>query len=292
MSENAWFSGDWLTLREPVDHVARSPRLESRLAAWLANCRPDPRPLQVLDLGCGHGSNLRHLAPRLPGAQHWHLVDHDDELLARAAGHPPSHSSLTVHCHQADLAELSSLEIPTPDLVTASALFDLVSAEWIGQLVDQCQRWQAAALLVLTVNGQRGFLDQEGQPCQIEDFGGTPAELRDIRMQELFNQHQRQAKGLGTALGPDAIAELERCFQAAGFPVLVAPSDWQLKVDDDMTRQLGPALLDGWRKAALEVAPDDQALIDRWHADRCRELRAGTLGLRIGHSDLLALPDS
>lgn len=291
MSENAWFSGDWLTLREPVDHVARSRRLESRLTAWLARRRTESHPLQVLDLGCGHGSNLRHLAPRLSGAQHWHLVDLDGELLTRAGDNPPSHPGLTYDCHQADLAELSNLDVPSPDLVTASALFDLVSAEWIERLVDRCQQWQAAALLVLTVNGQRGFLDQDGRPCQIEEVGGTPAEQRDIRMQDLFNQHQRQAKGLGPALGPDAIVELERCFQAAGFQVLVAASDWQLKVDDEMTSQLGPVLLDGWRKAALEVAPDEQALIDRWHADRCRELRAGTLGLRIGHSDLLALPD-
>ena len=163
---------------------------------------------------------------------------------------------LTVHCHQADLAELSSLEIPTPDLVTASALFDLVSAEWIGQLVDQCQRWQAAALLVLTVNGQRGFSStRRASPARSKILAAPRPNYETFGCRNFSNQHQRQAKGLGTALGPDAIAELERCFQAAGFPVLVAPSDWQLKVDDDMTRQLGPALLDGWRKAALEVAP-------------------------------------
>lgn len=290
MSESAWFSGDWLTLREPADHVARSQHLESRLNAWLSSRDVGIQPLQVLDLGCGHGSNLRHLAPQLPGAQHWHLVDQDSRLLSRALDNLPDHPDLTVECHQADLADFPLQTLPSPGLVTASALFDLVCSEWIKRLVVQCRQWQAAALLVLTVNGQRGFLDNNGRPVKIDERGGN-AISPDIRMQELFNQHQQQAKGLGPALGADAVAELERGFRAAGFQVLVAESDWQLKVDDELTGQLGPALLDGWRKAALEMAPDDQALIDHWHAERCRELRAGTLGLRIGHSDLLALPD-
>ncbi|RZI38309.1 SAM-dependent methyltransferase, partial [Herbaspirillum sp. HC18] len=49
------FSPDWLALREPADHAARSAHLLSRLATQFG----DRDQVSVVDLGCGAGSNLR-----------------------------------------------------------------------------------------------------------------------------------------------------------------------------------------------------------------------------------------
>jgi len=73
---------DWLALREPVDHRSRAADLVAPLAEWWGS-RPSQR---VLDLGSGTGSNLRYLAPRLPGGQEWTLVDRDAAALDRARG--------------------------------------------------------------------------------------------------------------------------------------------------------------------------------------------------------------
>ncbi|MGH6901583.1 MAG: SAM-dependent methyltransferase, partial [Geminicoccaceae bacterium] len=72
------FDAAWLALREPCDNAARSAALAGRFAAALG---AEPR---LVDLGCGAGSNLRYLAPRIRGPQRWRCVDHDPVLLNAA----------------------------------------------------------------------------------------------------------------------------------------------------------------------------------------------------------------
>src|SRR3954447_23559063 len=68
----------WLALREPVDAAARSSTLTHMISDWL----PLDRPLRIVDLGTGTGSNLRYLIERLPPRQDWLLFDSDANLLA------------------------------------------------------------------------------------------------------------------------------------------------------------------------------------------------------------------
>src|SRR5437667_8120855 len=73
---------DWLALREPADAAARSASLTRRIATEI-ECH---RPLRIVDLGAGTGSNVRYLTSRLPRPQHWLLVDRDTALLEGARG--------------------------------------------------------------------------------------------------------------------------------------------------------------------------------------------------------------
>src|SRR5262245_34965818 len=68
---------DWLALRERFDHAARSGVLTRAVADHL----PRGRPIRVVDLGTGTGSNVRYLAPRLERRQEWLLVDGDAAVL-------------------------------------------------------------------------------------------------------------------------------------------------------------------------------------------------------------------
>src|SRR5690348_8953010 len=54
---------DWLSLREAADAAARSEALARAIADGLR----DHAPLRLVDLATGTGSNIRYLAPRLPG---------------------------------------------------------------------------------------------------------------------------------------------------------------------------------------------------------------------------------
>ena len=74
------FAADWLALREPFDHAARSVALARRLADRL------PRRPRLVDLGGGTGSMFRFLAPIIGRGQDWILVDADDALLEDAFG--------------------------------------------------------------------------------------------------------------------------------------------------------------------------------------------------------------
>src|SRR5580693_3855877 len=71
----------WLALREPADILARSAALTEAIAARL----PPGRPLRILDLGSGTGSNVRYLSSRLPVPQQWLVVDRDPDLLAEVS---------------------------------------------------------------------------------------------------------------------------------------------------------------------------------------------------------------
>jgi len=285
MSAHQVFAADWLSLREPADHAARSEGLFGELAAFLARTR-NGRVLRIVDLGAGSGSNLRWLAPRLPRPQHWTLVDRDAGLLARARSQartivPAPADALRVTTVEADLSDSSLPWIGQADLVTAAAFFDLVSAAWIERLSAACAAAQTACLFVLSVDGRRGFLDHDG---------GMIDDVDDQYMQDLFNQHQRRDKGLGGALGPEAGQRLSHSLARHGFDVRLQTSDWRLDSRDAHSLALSRELLAGWRQAALEQAPAAIPHIDAWHQRRQADLAAARLKLQVGHVDVLALP--
>lgn len=277
------FDGDWLALREAADHAARSDALPARLAERLGG----RAPLRVLDLGAGTGSNLRWLAPRLPGPQDWRLLDHDAGLLdraqARAAPVSLDDRPIRVATRCADLVELSPGLFEGVDLVTASALFDLVSASWLEQLADRIANGGAAALFALTVDGRRGFVDADGRAL---------SDNEDRWMVRQFNAHQLRAKGLGRALGPAAAAALPEALTAAGLRVFTERADWRLAAGEPQTGPLAAALINDWAKAAREQSPESSARVAAWRDRRLTGLEAGRIGLCVGHVDVLALPEA
>ncbi|HEU4618592.1 MAG TPA: class I SAM-dependent methyltransferase [Gammaproteobacteria bacterium] len=262
------FSADWLALREPADAAARSQDLVERLRGR----GPRGRSWRIVDLGSGTGANLRYLAPRLGGPQDWLLVD-DDTVLLEHAGAPAAHAgagSVSARCARIDLAaSLDAVPWPPRGLVTASALLDLVSAEWLEALCGRTRAAAADVLFALTYDGRMAF---------------APEEPDDDWVRGLVNAHQRRDKGFGPALGPTAASAAARLFETAGYEVETARSDWRL---DERHRPLQRALLDGWRDAAAETAPNDTARLERWHGRRAAHVAAGVSRLVVGHVDLL-----
>ncbi|WP_185015500.1 class I SAM-dependent methyltransferase [Salinisphaera orenii] len=277
---DARFAADWLALREPADHAARSSGLSEAAAARLAAAPDDT--LRIVDLGCGSGSNLRHLAPRLPGPQHWHLVDHDADLLARAAREcadqrDRSGRPVTITTIAADLDHDPGALIAEAHLVTAAALLDLVDADWLDRLATACAAHVVPALIALSVDGDLAF-ETDGAPEDDEDDAFVFARLAE---------HQRRDKGFGAALGTQAPAAFERAFQRHGWHVAPAATPWRLGRDD---ARLAAALIDGWREAATAQAPARAARIAGWARRRAADVAAGRACCRVGHRDLLATP--
>ena len=256
------FSESWLELRAGYDTAARSPMLEAALARWAAaRTTATGRALSVVDLGAGSGNNRRHLAPRLPVEQSWTLVDADPALLEVARRDDPS-----VTVRGLDLAADLEEAIPEgTDLVTASALIDLVSAEWLERLMAQVDAVGAALLIVLTYDGRTAW---------------EPSDPFDRHVLELVNRHQRTDKGFGPALGPDAGPALVRL---AGERVTQATSDWVIAPND---APMQAALVEGWTSAAIEISPGEANEIDAWR-DRSIGRRAR---LTVGHVDQLVMP--
>lgn len=259
------FSADWLALREAADHRSRAHELADRLgrtgqaAGWT----------HVLDLGSGTGSNLRYLAPRWPWVRSWTLLDHDARLLGAASAPGIADPIRLV----GDLAAEGVDAISSADVVTASALLDLVSEEWMTRVVDACAARGAAALFTLSYDGSIDWRDEDPD---------------DGLVREAMNAHQRREKGIGRALGPDATVVADRLFREAGYKTYLRPSPWILNGLKD--RELTLALMQGWIEASIELRPTDADRLRAWQSRRAATVQAGAYEVMVGHYDLLALP--
>jgi len=292
------FSADWLGLREPFDIDARNVAAQQmQLVDRLQRLRAGiTRPWRVIDLGCGTGSNLRWLAPRLGGAQQWLAVDHDATLLNAwsavfdAAGEPLVNASLDfekvahwplptasvqIVRRQLDLAKhLESLPWPHADLVTGSALIDLVGQAWLKRLVTSCSASQVSLLLTLSVDGRHEW---------------QPADCDDQWVSQAFAAHQQRDKGFGAALGARAVPVLVRLLRDAGYRVFQAHSDWRVDTREHARGQaLMEAMVDGMAQAVQEQMPLAIERVRAWHTRR--QGSASQARLTVGHIDVLALP--
>jgi hypothetical protein len=270
------FSADWLGMREPFDAAARNHAAEvMRLDQRLAGLRPPPcAPWRVIDLACGTGANLRWLSPRLGGPQEWLMVDHDAALLSRI---PEPGAGVSVVRQPLDLmASLEELPWHAAHLVTASALLDLVGTAWLHRLVAVCSSARVPLLLALSVDGRHHW---------------TPRDPQDAEAGALFAAHQRRDKGLGAALGSQAVATLLPALRRAGYRVAKARSDWQ--VDATASNSDAPllrSLIDGMGEAAMEQDPPRTEALKAWQNRRLE--RVAKTRLRVGHLDVLAWPAS
>ena len=257
------FSTGWLSLREPADADARAADLLEPLRTALKG-RPE---VVIRDLGCGTGSLGRWLAPRLTGPQRWIMEDRDPALLEYAAAHLPTGAGVTVETRLGDVTELTARELAGTDLITCSALLDILTAEEIDALAAACAGARSHALLTLSVLGE----------VTIE-----PADPLDREIADAFNAHQRRVHGDRRLLGPDAAAAARRAFEEAGAAVTVAASPWRL---GPQRSALTSQWLDGWLAAAAEQRPD-------LPISQYRERRSGSdLVVTVGHADVLAIFD-
>jgi len=253
------FSADWLALRAAADARARDKGLAARLGGCFTCCGK----VRVLDLGAGAGANLRATVPLIAAEQHWVMADNDPALLARAE---PA-ANITVERRETDLAgDLSSLFDPAPDLVTASAFFDLCGADWIDRLVGLVAGCGAAFYTVLTYDGREAW---------------RPHHPLDAQVQAAFHADQHRDKGLGAALGPGAHAHLANRLLGLGYRVFEGVSDWDLRQPGDDA--LIAALAEG--SAATVAGAIGSEMAETWRA-----ARIGAPAVTIGHRDLLAFP--
>jgi len=284
------FDADWLELREPFDAAARSPVLAARLAAAL------PARPRLLDLGAGTGSLLRWLGHFIGRSQAWTLVDADARLIEEAfaiteerailAGWGatwPGKRTLLVHSPRgawrveglvADLRQAPvNLPLHAVDAVVNTALCDLVSQAWVERMAAACAARRLPFYAALNVTGRERF---------------APPRRGDAIVARGFARDQLRDKGFGgAALGARAPAAIAAAFEAHGYEVVRARSDWVIpRQAMDMAVQLS----DGHGFAAMRHERRARRAIARWMLDRVRDGREGRLSVRVGHQDVLCLP--
>lgn len=270
-------SAPWLQLREPADSDARSLTLASHAARYVAGrATAEPEPTVIYDLGCGTGSMVRWLAPRLPGAQHWVLLDHDEDLLATAAtayrGTAADGAPVTLEARPVDLTELEPAHLRGAAMVTASALVDLLTAHELDRLVSTVTAVGCPALVTVSVVGRVRL---------------RPRDALDPVIAEGFDRHQRRAVSERTLMGPDAAGYLGAAFERAGAQVVSRRSPWQLGASH---AALTAEWLCGWVEAAGEQCPELQPAAAPYRERRLAQARDGRLTVTVHHRDLWVVP--
>jgi hypothetical protein len=297
------FAADWLALREPFDHAARSVALARRLADRL------PRRPKLVDLGGGTGSLFRFLAPIIGRGQDWVLVDADAALLDEAFGRTAAwarrrgfaatasgdellvstpHGLWRMRAVVRQLAAPSLAQASWPalcqsstdgrtkpghdemqrrsvDAFVCSALLDLVSRMWLSRL---CDLLTVPFLACLTVDGRDVW---------------RPHHPNDALVRTAFRRDTRRDKGFGPALGIAA----PRALTACNLVTASAPSDWHIP---RTALRMQRALIDGTADAARSARPAQADAIAAWQEARLRQALRGRLAITIGHRDILALP--
>lgn len=271
-AEKTRVSPRWLALREPADAEAHA----SDLAEILERALPASHSRVIHDLGCGSGAMGRWLAPLLAGSQHWVLHDRDADLLALATTYVPGPAAdgtpVTVEARRTDIARMDAHDLDGSDLITASALLDLLTGQELDRLAALCAGARCPVLLTLSVLGSVEI---------------APADPLDRRVAAAFDAHQRRTTERGGLLGPDAVDFAARAFGRQGAEVLVRPSPWRLGPGH---AALTAEWFTGWIDAACEQEAELAEECEPYARRRLKQAGAGELTVTVGHADLLVLP--
>ena len=141
----------------------------------------------------------------------WRLVDDDPLVLSEAMRRHAG--ELTIEDCIVDFSNIHKLPLEEVNLITTSALLDLVSADFITELTKQ----------IKTMNKHRpvglySALNYDGSIKWLPDHSLDHAIL------DCFNQDQRRDKGFGPALGPAAGKFLQDQFTAVSYTHLTLPT--------------------------------------------------------------------
>ena len=262
---------DWLAARTSADTSARAATLSSllpELIDYLSGTRGRHGVLKIIDLGAGTGANQRWLAPRLPFQQRWIHLDHDP-VISRTLPLPLPNDTMIIDAGVETLGRLLASHSTDQHLVTCSALLDVLTMDQLDAVCRAVIDYQVPAFLSLTVTGTLSL---------------TPVNSHDQLLQNAFNDHQKRAG----RPGPHAATLAVDALCAGGFTVRTQETTWQLTASSDAA--LVDQLLQERLEAAVAHDPTLAAVASAWFELRRSQLASGTLLIKVGHLDILALP--
>jgi hypothetical protein len=242
------FRAAWLEMREPYDRRARDAAVIGAAVAAFAG-RPS---VTIADLACGTGSTFRALMPHIKTRQNWRLADNDLSLLARTPQSSPPNVNIVTVPIDLNLDLEAALDGPI-DLVTTSALLDLVSDEWLQRFVVETAARRLPVYAALSYDGRIEM---------------TPGDSADREIIAAVNAHQRTDKGFG-------------------YSVAQGASDWLFAPRD---RDIQLEILSGWAAAARDTGDTPLPDVIGWLSRRRELVTAGRSSIRVGHVDFFARP--
>ncbi|KGE87324.1 MAG: class I SAM-dependent methyltransferase [Phaeodactylibacter xiamenensis] len=292
MPTDTQFATDWLEERYRFDVAARNPKVEAACLQYFAQ-----HPMvSIIDIGAGTGANFIYLSEKFPQSQQWALVELNPNLLKRARERLKIWAAAKDYTVREDgqnldfrrndqhiqvqLLQGSFLELPRllqPDqyqMVTASAVFDLLCEQMLSDLVQTFHQNRLALLTTLNY----------------ESMAYLPADAEDDHWIRLYETHMQREQDFGKALGPRCSDFLEKEYaQLPTAQMLRAPSRWQIEPADTF---MHGHMLQFLEQSLLEMKSMGHSGkgLDAWLQRKKVQLQSQQLRLSVAHSDFFTAP--
>ena len=269
VSDDHSFSADWLRLREPFDHAARS----GALAAQLSRMLPDsPR---LIELATGLGSGARFVSGHLATPAHWLLVDHDPALLSAA--------QTTMDAWAAARPECSPQSLSVQALDLRAGFPDAPVMPWSRRPCSISSRSPGSR--VWPTGCRPGRCRSSLRSRSMDACTGTPPTRSMPRCRPPFAR---------TSSSTAALAALPARRRPRFWPPSSGPvgSRWSWRRPTGRSQRMRPRCSRSWSRAPPRLpghAPGSGGSTP-WHTQRSRDVAAGRVSLTVGHQDLLAWP--
>jgi hypothetical protein len=281
----------WLEYRFPCDVEARNQTIEKKFIEYFNHLDT----IHLLDAGSGTGSNFRYYFEKLPDRQEWTFLEQDADTLEacriKLREYADHHSfdfsdenglitiaspkkSATIQLKQGILDNIKELvDMEHLDVVTANALFDLVSYEQFDEFAARLACYQVCLMATLNYY-ETSFL---------------PFMEEDARYHRYFHTHMMRPQEFGAAMGPNCSEEMLDLLTAHEMQCEQEASQWHLKRYDTTMQHY---ILHYFEHAIRDLNLSKKEIVEMedWISRKKELSHQHELEIIVDHSDIFAYP--
>ena len=282
------FTTTWINLRESYDMLSRSDLLQNLYKNNKMNLK------KVIDLGGGNGSFLRWCHYKNIIYDDFLIIDNDEALLKSFYSRTKSYLSMMslslikdnmmsyriqnlknnkdgfITLKKQDFYKSIDI-INDYNLVSFSAVSDLLSKKFIKCLFDKVNKG-TNLYFSICFDGRVKWKNKN---------------KHDKYIVSMFNQHQKQEKTTGVALGLDSIKFIKNLSTKNDYKIYIADSSWSVDSLDNDSRIFQKAYLNTIYKPLKKFELTDRDILEDWIRSKKNDIESKNSNLVVGHKDIL-----
>ena len=282
------FTATWINLRESYDMLSRSDLLQNLYKKNKLNLK------KVIDLGGGNGSFLRWCHYKNIIYDDFLIIDNDEALLKSFYPRTKSYlSTISLSLIKDNMMSYRIQNLKTNkdgfitlkkqdfyksidiindyNLVSFSAVSDLLSKKFIKCLFDKIDKG-TNLYFSICFDGRVKWKNKN---------------KHDKYIVSMFNQHQKQEKTTGVALGLDSINFIKNLSKKNDYKIYIADSSWSVDSQDNDSRIFQKAYLNTIYKPLKKFELTDKDILENWLKSKQNDIENKNSNLVVGHKDIL-----
>ena len=282
------FTATWINLRESYDMLSRSDLLQNLYKKNKLNLK------KVIDLGGGNGYFLRWCQYKNIIYDDFLIIDNDEALLKSFYPRTKSYlSKMSLSLKKDNMMSYRIQNLKTNkdgfitlkkqdfyksidiindyNLVSFSAVSDLLSKKFIKCLFDKVDKG-TNLYFSICFDGRVKWKNKN---------------KHDKYIVSMFNQHQKQEKTTGVALGLNSINFIKNLSKKNNYKIYIADSSWSVDSYDNDSRIFQKAYLNTIYKPLKKFELTDKDILENWFKSKQNDIENKNSNLVVGHKDIL-----